>query len=377
MDFTEEQEMLQRSVGRFFEKEVTPDLVRTLQSSESTGHSQELWNKIARAGWLAVAIDEKYDGAGGTLLDLGIVYEESGRTLVPTTFYSTVFAGLLINELGSENQKAAYLPQIASGEMIGTVAYLEPQAIHNTDCYQTIARKDKGFYYLTGTKAFVPNANLANQMIVIARTENHEGKEGLTAFLVPPQAEGVTISDHKTFGKDRQSMITFTEVELGEENVLGISEEAAKGLSNTIQKATALQCLEMAGGAQKVIQMTVNYVSERKQFGVPIGSFQAVQHHMANMATWVDGARLLSYQAISLLSDGLPAESEVAVAKAYTSEAYKNITVLAHQLWGGMGYATESDLFLWSNRAKATELSFGTKDYHLNQVSAIIASTTK
>lgn len=153
-------------------------------------------------------------------------------------------------------------------------------------------------------------------------------------------------------------------------NLLGGStEDAQSGLALAMKQATALQCLEMVGGARKVIEMTVKYVSERYQFGVPIGSFQAVQHHLANMAMSVDGSRLLAYQAVSLLSEGLSAEDEVAMAKAYASEAYKSVTVMAHQLWGGgMGYVTESDLYLWSNRAKATELSFGTRDIHLKQV---------
>jgi alkylation response protein AidB-like acyl-CoA dehydrogenase len=372
LTFTEEQEMLQNSVRKFFEKEVSTELVRGLQQSESDGHSKNLWKKIAQTGWLAIAIPEKYNGAGGTLLDLGIVYEEAGRVLLPTAFYSTIFSSLLIEEIGTEDQKATYLSSIADGETIASIAYMEPQAIHNPDCYTTVARKVNDRYYLSGVKSFVQNAHLADLLIVIARTENDNHKEGLTAFLIPPQATGVTIQPHQTFGKDKQGVVEFSEVELGEENVLGTSEGALQGLSLTLKKATALQTMEMVGGMQKVIKMTVEYVSERKQFGVPIGSFQAVQHHLANLATYRDGSQLLAYQAISLLSDGKPADREISIAKAYASESYKSITVMAHQLWGGMGYATESDLYLWSNRAKACELSFGTKDYHTRQIAKII-----
>jgi 3-oxocholest-4-en-26-oyl-CoA dehydrogenase beta subunit len=374
LTFTEEQEMLQSSVRKFFEKEVSAELVKDLQKSESDGHSKNLWNKIAQAGWLAVAIPEKYNGAGGTLVDLGIVYEEAGRVLLPTTFYSSVFSSLLIEELGTEDQKATYLTSIAQGETIASIAYMEPQAINNVDCYTTVARKVNDKYYLSGVKSFVQNAHLADILIVIARTENDNHKEGLTAFLVPRQATGVTIQPHQTFGKDKQSVVEFSEVEVGEENVLGISEGALQGLSLTVKKATALQTMEMVGGMQKVVKMTVDYVSERKQFGVPIGSFQAVQHHLANLATYRDGSQLLAYQAISLLADGKSADREVSIAKAYASESYKTITVMAHQLWGGMGYATESDLYLWSNRAKAAELSFGTRDYHMRQIANHIPS---
>jgi alkylation response protein AidB-like acyl-CoA dehydrogenase len=374
MTFTEEQEMLQSSVRKFFEKEVPTELVRKIQSPDSTGHSDELWRKLSHAGWLSIAIPEKYNGAGGTLFDLGIVYEESGRVLLPTTFYSTIFASLLIKEIGTVEQKPWLLSDISSGKIISTIAYMEPDAIHNTDCYKTVARNNKNHYYLTGTKSFVQNAHLANPMIVIARTEDEQANEGLTAFLVNPAQSGVTIKQQYTFGKDRQAEVTFTEVELGPDNVLGVPGQAKQGLELAIKKATALQTMEMVGGMKKVVQMTVDYVSQRKQFGVPIGSFQAVQHHLANLATYRDGSELAAYQAVSLLADGLEASREVSIAKAYASESYKNITVMAHQLWGGMGYATESDLFLWSNRAKATELSFGTRDYHLSQLMKYITA---
>lgn len=369
MEYSNDQLMMQETSRKFFEREVTPQLVKELQEPEHSGHSSSLWEKMANIGWLGVHIPEKYNGAGGTLVDLGILFEEAGRVLVPTTLYSTIYASLLIDALGTHEQKKTYLSRIAAGKMISGVAYAEKEALHNPDCFKTVARKVKDKWILTGEKMFVQNAHLADELIVIARSENDDGKEGLTAFLVPNQAKGVSMKEQKTFGKDRQSVVKFTDVELDITHVLGNrTEEAGEGLAVAMNHATALQCLEMVGGARKVIDMTVKYVSERHQFGVPIGSFQAVQHHLANMATAVDGSRLLAYQAVSLLSEGLAAEDEVAMAKAYAGEAYKSVTVMAHQLWGGMGYVTESDLYLWSNRAKATELSFGTRDLHLKKL---------
>lgn len=369
---TPEQELLKKSVRTFFEKEVSIQLVRELQGAHSTGHSKELWNKMTNSGWLAAAVPEAYGGSRETLFELGLVYEEAGRVLLPTSFYSTVFAGLVIEMLGTEEQKTTYLRRIADGKMIGTVAYLERHAFHNPDCYITVARRDKDVYYLSGEKVFVANGHLANPLIVLARTEQRDGQEGLTAFLVPPQTQGVSIRPHHTFGKDKQSVVTFNDVPLGEENVLGRSEEALHGFTAAWRAAAALQVMEMVGGMSKIIEMTVAYVSARRQFGVPIGSFQAVQHHLANMATRRDGSQLLAYQAMAVLSQGRDARREVAVAKAYASESYKTISILAHQLWGGMGYSTESDLYLWSNRAKATELSFGNADFHLMEISRII-----
>lgn len=369
MEYSDDQLLMQQTSRKFFEREVTPQLVKDLQELDHSGHSSSLWEKMAHVGWLGVHIPEKYNGAEGTLVDLGILFEEAGRVLVPTTFYSTIYASLLIDALGTDEQKRTFLSRIAAGKMISGVAYAEKEALHNPDCFKTVARKVKDKWILSGEKIFVQNAHLADEIIVIARTENDDGREGLTAFLVSSQTEGVSIKEQRTFGKDRQSVVKFTDVELDISHVLGnTTEEAKDGLALAMKQATALQCLEMVGGARKVIELTVKYMSERHQFGVPIGSFQAVQHHLANMATSVDGARLLAYQAVSLLAEGLPAEDEVAMTKAYASEAYKSVTVMAHQLWGGMGYVTESNLYLWSNRAKSTELSFGTRDLHLKQL---------
>lgn len=367
IEFTPEQQLLQQTARRFFEQEVPTDLVKKLQEPESTGHSDSLWQAMVNIGWLGMYIPEDYGGGGSSLLDLGIIYEESGQALVPTTFYSTTHAAILINSLGTKEQKQQYLPDIAKGELIATVAYAEPDAIHDPNCFKTIAKKVNNNWVLSGTKMFVPNAHIADYLVVIAQAEVDGIKEGLIALVIPSNLDGMLIKPLETFGKDRQSVIEFNDVEINSNDVLGsTTEDISSKIDTVLKKVTALQCLEMVGGSNKVIEMTVKYVSERIQFGVPIGSFQAVQHHLANMKISVEGSRLLAYQAISLLSEGKTAHTEVAMSKAHASETYKSVTLMAHQLWGGMGYVTESDLYLWSNRAKATELSFGTQDIHLN-----------
>lgn len=368
INFTEEQAMLQQAARKFFDKEVPIELVRDLQESDSNGHSPALWKKTCQAGWLAIAIPEEYGGAGGTLLDLGIIYEESGRVLLPTSFYSTVHASLMMNELATEQQKQNYFEQIVIGGAICTVAFEEPQAFHDFNCFTTTAKKRNGHWILSGKKVFVQNAHIAKYVVVIAKTEDEFGVKGYGAFVVSPTNEGVTINEHVTFGKDRQFTVEFTGVVVDADRLLGNPIRTKEAVETARFKATVLQALEMVGGANKVIRDTVHYVSERKQFGVPIGSFQAVQHHLANMYTQADGARLIAYKAISLWSNGENAERETSIAKAFTSNAYKSISILAHQLWGGMGYATEANLFLYSNRAKATEVSFGNYDYHLRKI---------
>ena len=374
VNFTEEQRMLQDSVQELFKRELPTTLVRKLQEPEASGHSEKLWQQLADDGWLSIAIPEEYGGGGASLLELGLVYEEAGRSQVPTTLYSTIHAAQLVLAIGSEEQRKQYLSLIAEGKIIGTVAYAEPSVFNNPDYFSTRAYRIGNEWILSGVKDFVPNAHLADLMLVVACTEN-EGKDGLTVFMVPRDAIGVEMESHITFGRDRQSKVRLNNVRLGEDAILGGGAavgQARAGVALAIQQATALQCVEMVGGMQQLLDMTLEYTSERRQFGVPIGSFQSVHHHGANMATSVDGARLVSYQALCLVADNSAADKEVAIAKAWTGDAYKSVSLMAHQLWGGMGYALECDLYLWSNRAKATELSFGTRDYHLERIAEML-----
>lgn len=374
LEFTEEQSQLQEAVRKMLKKELPSSLVKELQQPEASGHSEKLWTQLAGDGWLGIAIPEAYDGGGGSILELGILFEEAGRSLVPTTLYSTIYAAMLIESQGTEEQRKHFLGGIAGGEVIGSVAFTEPEVMNNLACIRTCADREGDEWVLQGTKAFVSNANLTDQILVLAVTNDY-GRHGLTVFVVPRTAAGVEIHPHITFGRDRQSLVHLNSVRLGTDSVLGgesAVSQAGPGFKLARQHATALQCVEMVGGMKQIVDMTINYVSERSQFGKLIGSFQAVQHHMANMATKAAGARLVSYQALWLLANNKPADAELAMAKAWTGEAYKYISLLAHQLWGGMGFAQESDLYLYSNRAKATELSFGTREYHLNHLADVL-----
>jgi alkylation response protein AidB-like acyl-CoA dehydrogenase len=368
LGLSEDQEILTKSAREFLERECPVSLVRELQEPGSSGHSDRLWSQLAGLGWLSLGLPSAYGGGGASLFDLGLLYEQAGRVLVPTTFYSTIHAALLIGELGSSEQKRSLLSRIAAGESVATVAVSEPASIEDLATIETRAADEGGVWTLNGAKVCVTNAHLADPMIVVARTSGRGPDWGLTAFLVPAGTGGVEIVDEVVFGRDRQSLVRLDGARLDPGSVLGGADgvdRAAEGVRAASRKATALQCMEMVGGISKVLEMTVAYVDKRQQFGVPIGSFQAVQHHIANMYIAMDGARLTSYQALWMIDNGMPAHRELAIAKAWTGETYKSVTVMSHQLWGGMGIVKESDLYLYSDRAKATELSFGTREDHL------------
>jgi 3-oxocholest-4-en-26-oyl-CoA dehydrogenase beta subunit len=366
MTFTEEQQMLKDTVKRFFEKEAPIEQVRKSFDNE-TNHDPGLWSKISNAGWNAILIDEQYGGAEGTLIDLAIIVEQAGKALIPSTFYSTIYAKLVLNDLATTAQKERWLPAIAEGSSIGTVAYEEKTVLTNPNLFETLATETEDGWIVEGEKYFVQQAVNADFILVVAKVQSQFG-----VFYIETQAPGVEIIQQHSIDGSYFGIVKLSNVFVPKEDQVGGMIFTEEEIHNSRLQMTALQAVELAGGSEKVVEMTVDFVKERKQFGVAIGTFQAVQHHLSNLYTQAVGARLAAYKAISYLNEEQIANREVSIAKLYASNAYVEITVMAHQLWAGMGYSTESDLFLWSNRAKAAQLTFGSISYHRKQVAQAI-----
>lgn len=367
LGLNETQQMLKNSAREFLQAECPDTYVRAMEE-DARGYTPDMWQKIAEQGWLGLIFPEEYGGVGLTYLDLSVLLEEMGRALLPGPFFSTiVMGGMAIMDAGTDEQKRRLLPQICDGQHIVTLALTEPSARWDAAGIQTTAAQNAdGSWTLNGTKLFVPNAHVADTYIVAARTGDAE--RDITLFFVPGDADGVTQTLLKTIASDRQSEITLEGVSLPAEAALG---EVNKGW-DTIEKVLAWgaigKCAEMVGGAEQVLEMTVEYAKQRTQFGRPIGSFQAIQHHCANMATDVEGSRYITYQAAWLLSEGEAAAQEVAMAKAWVSDAYRRICALGHQCHGAIGFTKEHNMQLYSRRAKAAELAFGDTDFHLETV---------
>src|SRR5262245_39078162 len=369
-----EEILVRESARKLLEAQCPSTLVRRLLDATSDGHSAKLWSSLAGGGWIGLAIPEEAGGTGGTLVDLGLLFREAGRVLLPSTFASTVFAAQLIAHLGRAEQQDDLLPPIVAGETIGTVAYLEPGVRHDWRKLATVARpRPDGAWELSGTKLFVANAARADLLVVVALIRV-DGTQTVAAFVVEPtSASGIDVSPMRTFAGDRQAEVRLDRVVVPPAALLGGGAglaETSSRFDHVLDVMTALQCMEMSGGAERVVELTAEYVSNRIQFGRPIGSFQAVQHHVADMGILVEGALLLSSKAVAALAAGRPAPREVSHAKAWINRAYPEISMRAHQVWGGMGYVTESDLHLFSGRAKAAEVSFGTASHHLRRAAA-------
>jgi alkylation response protein AidB-like acyl-CoA dehydrogenase len=369
LGFSEEQEMLRTTARDFLTNECPAELVKQLAEDEK-GYSPEMWKRMAELGWMGLAFPEEYDGMGMTFLDLVVLLEEAGRACLPGPYFSTVvLAGYTIMEAASEEQKKELLTKIANGDLIVTLAVTEPSARYEPDAITVKASPDKDDYVINGTKLFVPDANIADYIICVARTKDGTSpEEGLTLFLVDAKSPGISTTLLKTIAGDKQCEVTFEDVRVPKGNIIGELDKGWPVVEKVLEKATVGLCAQMVGGAQKTLDMSVEYAKERVQFGRPIGSFQAIQHYCANMVTDVDGSKYITYEAAWKVSEGLPATMEVSMAKAWVSEAYRRVTLLGHQIHGAIGFCEDHDMPLYFKRAKGSEPTFGDADFHREMV---------
>ncbi len=362
MEFTlnEEQEMLRKSAQDFLKKECDRKVLKDLEESEG-GFSKTLWQGMAGLGWMGIIVPEAYDGVGLTLLDLAVLFEAYGRAALNGPMLGTVMGTLALLEGGSEERKAESLPRVVSGERVLTFAMEEPEVVCDPGCVSTRAVNKDGGYTIKGTKLFVPYASIADDLFVVARAKESTGGDGQVAiFVVKRDTPGVQLTALKTIAGDKQFQVDFEDVPVGAEDRLGEGERGLERVGAILEKATAIQCAEMLGGAQYELEITAEYCRERVQFDRPIGTFQAVQHRLADMYMDVLGARLTTYQALWRLSEGMTAAREVAIAKAFTSKAVRRVAFSAQQLHAGMGYDLDHELHYYYRRAKALELKMGT-----------------
>ena len=364
--FDETQQMLRSSARDFLNAECSEAYVRSMEL-EKDGYTAELWNKIAQQGWIGLVFPEEFGGIGMGFLELTILLEEMGRALLPSPYFPTVLlSGLTILEAGDGVQKKELIPKIISGQIISTLAFTEMSASLNPADIKLSAEYNSGEFTLNGTKLFVPYANISDLLIVVARTGKSE--EDLTMFVVPKSAKGISEAHLKTIASDRQSEVTFSDVIVEEKNVLGVVNGAWPILEKILGMADVGKSAEMLGSCDKVLEMTLDYVTHRTQFGRPIGTFQAIQHHCANMSIDLEGSRHLTYQAAWRLANDMESSIEVAMAKAWVSEASQRICATAHQCHGAIGFTKEHSLQLFSRRVKANEIVYGDSDYHFEKV---------
>jgi len=373
--FNEEQELLRSTARKFFDNECASDTVRKLMDGPE-GMTPDLWKKIAEQGWTGLIFPDEHGGMGLGFVDLVVLMEEMGRAVVPGPFFSTVLlGGLAIREAGTDAQKKVWLPKISSGEARATLAWMEPSAeLGARGITLTATAKGAGFT-LDGTKLFVHDANTADVIVVAARTASGKSpEEGVSLFLVPKGTPGLSVTLLPTMDQTRKLCeVAFKNVEVGADALMGQAGSGWAPLARVIDRATVALCAEMCGGAQKVLEMTVEYAKIRQAFGRPIGSYQGVKHKAADMLVDVENSKSITYYAAWAMDEDVPeGPLAVSMAKAYVSDAYRRVAGAGIQLHGGIGFTWEHDLHLYFKRAKGSEFTFGDATWHRERVAQLV-----
>ena len=362
---TQEQAALKDAARKFAQQKMPVTEMRRLRdSNDATGFDKKIWQEMAQLGWAGILVPEDFGGAGLGYQELGVVFEELGRTLGQSPLLSTAaLAVTAINAAGSEAQKKALLEKIATGELLVALAVDEGPR-HRPAHIALKVEKAGGAYKLSGEKTLVFEGNAADQFIVAARTSGRPGeKGGITLFLVAADAPGVRVTPTHLVDSRRAANVRFEDVEAGE--ILGTENGGYEVLEKTLDAGRALLAAEMLGGAQEVFERTVEYMKERKQFDAVIGSFQALKHRAAVMFCELELAKSVVADALSALDeDREDAAQAVSTAKAQLCETYELVSNEGVQLHGGIGMTDEHDVGLFLKRARVAQHAFGGEAFH-------------
>jgi alkylation response protein AidB-like acyl-CoA dehydrogenase len=356
LDFSEEQEVLRGMVREVLSAHCPIDVVRRTED-DRTGFPAELWKQLCEVGVTGMLLPESVGGSDQSLLDAVIVYEELGRSLAPVPhFPSAVMAGGVLRAAGSDAQKQEWLPKIAAGDAIVAPAWLEPDRSERARGVQLRATPEGDGFRLTGVKRHVPFAAAASQLLVLARTG--EGEREIDLFLVDPAASGISMQQQLSMASDAQFRVAFDGVRVPAETRVGAPGSGWSTWEAAMLEGVILLAAQAVGGAERALEITVQYAKDRKQFDKPLGAFQAISHYLADASTRIDGARTLVYEAAWAKGAGRPIDQLAPMAKLFACQTYRDTTAMCEQVWGGVGFTIEYDIQLYFRRAKQLQLSW-------------------
>jgi acyl-CoA dehydrogenase len=377
MDLTlnEIQTMLQTSAREFMEDQVPKTRVLEIDDSEA-GFDPNLWEQMSELGWPSLAIPEEYGGLGQGWVDIGVVSEIMGYYACPSPLLSSaVLSAQAIIAAGSDEQKQSMLPGIAAGQQIFTLAYTEPDYSWSPKSVQLQAAASDGGYVLNGTKLFIPDANVADRILVVARTSNGASpEEGLSLLAVDRTAPGVSVRVMDGWIGPKACEVNFENVEVDPSDVLGEPGEAWGAIELAMDRATAVLCAFMSGGTQAVYDMTREYSQTRIAFGVPIGTFQRVQDHVIDALTDADSAKWTAFEALWQLDEGMAdAPVGVSTAKSVASLGFPRACDAAHHVHAGIGADLEYGLTQYTKRARTLQHYLGDHVYHKARMARLLS----
>lgn len=368
--FTDEQELLRDEVRRFLDRNAPIDEVRKLMETEP-GYSRETWKQLAELGWLGLTIPEVHGGAGLGFVDLVVLLEETGRSLFPSPLIATTIAARILADAGSAEQQSRWLPALAQGTRIGTLALLEGSDLLTPAGIELEGRPDGDGFRLSGEKLYVPDAGNADLFVVAFRSG--AAPEAVSLGVVEGEAAG--LEARHSPGMDltkRLGRLCLDGVHLEADAVLGDPGAAWPVLARSLDQGACAVSAEAVGSAQALLELTVGYAKQREQFGQPIGRFQGVKHPLADMFVDIESFRSLVYFAAWALDES-PEQAPLAVsrAKAYASEVFPRIGIDCVQLHGGIGYTWEYDAQLYLKRAKWMRPMYGDAAFHYERVAQL------
>ena len=374
---SEDQQLLKDSAKAFVDQNAPVSVLRGLRDSkDAQGYDQNLWRQMLELGWAGMAIPEAYGGFEFGYGGLGVVLEESGRTLVSSPLIATVLLGAsAINELGSDAQKSEFLPQVVSGELLLALAIDEKP--HHRPCrIETSAGKSGEGYVLNGCKTFVLDGHIANKLVVVARTAGAiDDEAGLSVFLVDAAAEGVSINRSWMVDSRNSAMLSLNDVKVGADALLGAEGGAYSSLTRVLDIGRIGVAAEMLGSMQQAFEITLDYLKQREQFGVLIGSFQGLQHRAAEMYSEIELCKSTVRAALAALDDADKTDTDIAefasIAKAKLSEVATLVSNEAVQMHGGIGMTDEYDIGFYMKRARVAAAFLGDALFHRERYASL------
>ena len=365
----EEQELLRHEVRKFLDEQCPMEQVRRL-AQEADGYAHAHWKQLAELGWLGLIVPEAYGGAGLSWIDAVVVLEETGRSLFPSPLVSTLLAGSAVADLGSEDQKRRWLPGLADGSRIGTIAFLEENDRVGAAGIQLRGQPDGQGFLLTGEKRFVADVEQADLWVVPFRVGDSEHEIALA--VVEGEQNGIARRTLRSIdATKRVGVLRLDGVRVGPDALLGPAGDAAPGFARLLDRGAVAIAAEVVGAAEEALRITVEFAKQRVQFGHPIGHFQGVKHPLAEMYVEVESLKsLLYYAAWTIEEDPEAGPTAVSRAKAYAADAFTRIGIDGIQLHGGVGYTLEYDIQLYLKRSKWARSMYGDADYHYDRIAA-------